>query len=92
MTDIEIMLLMVMLMTIPAHAGRTPRTSDVVKEKKNQSSPPTINPIGIAPDTQASKRCFRNKRTKQAAIKLAIGPKIYVGSAKEIVPVSYEAA
>lgn len=54
MTDIEIMLLMVMLMTIPAHAGRTPRTSDVVKEKKNQSSPPTINPIGIAPDTQAS--------------------------------------
>jgi hypothetical protein len=58
MTDIEIMLLMVMLMTIPAHAGRTPRTSDVVKEKKNQSSPPTINPIGIAPDTQARKQAM----------------------------------
>jgi hypothetical protein len=52
MTPIEIMLLIVMLIIMPVHTGRNPKISDVVNEK-NQSSPPTMTPIGTALDTQA---------------------------------------
>jgi len=76
-TAIAIRLLMVMLAIIAAQVGKTPKISG--GGKNSHKYPPTMNPMGRAPTAQASSRCFLRSKMRQAAIRLATGPRITSG-------------
>ncbi len=75
---IAIRLLIVMLPIIAAQTGKTPKMSG--GGKKSHRYPPTMTPIGRAPAAQARSLCFLSNKMRQAAMRLAMGPRITSGA------------
>ena len=71
-----IRLLATRLTIIPNQGGRVLNISGGGKGKKSPRYPPTTNPTVTEPATQPKKRCFRSRKTNEAAAKFANGPKI----------------
>ncbi len=75
---IAIRLLIVMLAIIAAQTGKIMKMSG--GGKNSHKYPPTMTPMGRAPAAQARSLCFLSNKMRQAAMRLALGPRITSGA------------